>query len=77
MDEKTVQGALRGATAPLTKNERKAAVKRFVADQTLDSAAVARGLGITHEYLLKLAWRERQRSKQTASPSADQEADAA
>ncbi|MFF7166842.1 WhiB family transcriptional regulator [Streptomyces sp. NPDC008086] len=77
VDEKAVQGALRGATAPLTKNERKAVIERFVADPALDPAAVARGLGITHEYLLKLAWRERQRSKQRASLSADQEANAA
>lgn len=62
VDQKAVEGALRGATAPLSKGERDEVVARFAADPSVvEPAAVARALGVTHEYLLKLAWRERRR----------------
>ncbi|GAB2787927.1 WhiB family transcriptional regulator [Streptomyces daliensis] len=60
-DETAVAGALRGATTALSKVEREEVVARFATDPSLSPAAVARGLGVTHEYLLKLAWRYRKR----------------
>ena len=78
VDERVVESALRGATAPLSKGEREEVIARFAANpSSLESAAVARALGVTHEYLLKLASRKRQRSRPAAYPSADQEVDAA
>jgi WhiB family redox-sensing transcriptional regulator len=77
VDEKAVESALRGATAPLSKGEREEVIARFAADPALEPTAVARALGITHEYLLKLAWRKRQQSGPATCPSADQETDVA
>ncbi|MFJ4800107.1 WhiB family transcriptional regulator [Streptomyces murinus] len=57
--EEAVEAALQGATAVLSKDEREAAIARFAADPSLDPVAVARGLGVTREYLLKLARRHR------------------
>ncbi|MGW1123839.1 WhiB family transcriptional regulator [Streptomyces sp. NPDC002526] len=57
--EKAAEAALRGCTDPLTKPAREAVIARFANDPSLNSAAVARGLGVTHEYLLKLARRYR------------------
>ncbi|MBD2831774.1 WhiB family transcriptional regulator [Streptomyces pratensis] len=67
--EKAVEGALRGCTAALTKPARDAVIARFATDPSLDSAAVARGLGVTHEYLLKLARRYRKSQAGQGTPS--------
>ncbi|MEU9774855.1 WhiB family transcriptional regulator [Streptomyces sp. NPDC047968] len=67
--EKAVEGALRGCTAPLTKPAREAVIARFATDPSLDAAAVARGLGVTHEYLLKLARRHRKSQAGQGTPS--------
>ncbi|WP_327376568.1 WhiB family transcriptional regulator [Streptomyces sp. NBC_01216] len=67
--KKAVEGALRGATAALTKPARDAVIARFATDPSLDAAAVARGLGVTHEYLLKLARRYRKSQAGQGSPS--------
>ncbi|MFE0582297.1 WhiB family transcriptional regulator [Streptomyces sp. NPDC058874] len=69
-DENAVGRALRGSTAALSKAERNEVIARFAADPTMDAAAVARGLGITHEYLLKLArtHRQKRRSEPAAPP---------
>ncbi|MFJ8748731.1 WhiB family transcriptional regulator [Streptomyces sp. NPDC102441] len=67
--EKAVEGALRGSTEPLTKPARDAVIARFAIDPSLDAAAVARGLGVTHEYLLKLARRHRKAQAGEGSPS--------
>lgn len=67
--EKAVEGAIRGCTEPLTKPARDAVIARFATDSSLDAAAVARGLGVTHEYLLKLARRYRKsQAEASASP---------
>ncbi|UPT43223.1 MULTISPECIES: WhiB family transcriptional regulator [Streptomyces] len=67
--EKAVEGALRGCTAALTKPARDAVIARFATDPSLDAAAVARGLGVTHEYLLKLARRYRKSQAGQGTPS--------
>ncbi|MEW1721585.1 WhiB family transcriptional regulator [Streptomyces sp. NPDC093109] len=67
MDDDAVSRALGGATAALGKVEREAVVARFAADTSLDPVLVARGLGVTHAYLLKLARRHRKRA--AAAPS--------
>ncbi|MCH0566966.1 WhiB family transcriptional regulator [Streptomyces sp. MUM 2J] len=67
--EKAVESALRGCTAPLTKPARDTVIARFATDPTLDAAAVARGLGVTHEYLLKLARRYRKSQAGQSAPS--------
>ncbi|MEW2087813.1 WhiB family transcriptional regulator [Streptomyces sp. NPDC006682] len=67
--EKAVEGALRGCTADLTKPARDAVIARFATDPSLDAAAVARGLGVTHEYLLKLARRYRKSQAGQGTPS--------
>ncbi|MFF4295002.1 WhiB family transcriptional regulator [Streptomyces vinaceus] len=67
--EKAVEGALRGCTAPLTKPARDTVIARFATDPSLDAAAVARGLGVTHEYLLKLARRYRKSQAEQGAPS--------
>ncbi|MET8690508.1 WhiB family transcriptional regulator [Streptomyces sp. NPDC004732] len=67
--EKAVEGALRGCTAPLTKPARDTVIARFATDPTLDAAAVARGLGVTHKYLLKLARRYRKSQAGQGAPS--------
>jgi WhiB family redox-sensing transcriptional regulator len=67
--EKAVEGALRGCTAALTKPARDAVIARFATDPSLDAAAVARGLGVTHEYLLKLARRYRKSQAGQSTPS--------
>jgi WhiB family transcriptional regulator, redox-sensing transcriptional regulator len=84
VDEKVVENALLGATAPLSKGAREEVIARFAANPSaLEPTAVARALGVTHEYLLKLARRKRQRSQGSrgsqpaASLSAEREADAA
>ncbi|MGW4883483.1 WhiB family transcriptional regulator [Streptomyces murinus] len=69
VDEEAVEAALKGATAVLSKDERKAAVARFATDPSLDPAAVARGLGISREYLLKLARRHREKTASTSAES--------
>ncbi|MFG3542091.1 WhiB family transcriptional regulator [Streptomyces clavifer] len=66
--EKAVKGALRGCTSPLTKPARDAVIARFATDPSLDAAAVARGLGVTHEYLLKLARRYRKSQAGQGTP---------
>ncbi|MER5968543.1 WhiB family transcriptional regulator [Streptomyces sp. NPDC002055] len=64
VDDKVVERALRGATAPLSTGEREAVIARFAADSSvLDAAAVARALGVTRDYLFKLAWRARKKSR--------------
>ncbi|MFD5253126.1 WhiB family transcriptional regulator [Streptomyces bobili] len=67
--EKAVEGALRGCTAALTKPARDAVIARFATDPSLDAVAVARGLGVTHEYLLKLARRYRKSQAGQGTPS--------
>lgn len=59
--EEAVESALQGCTAVLSKVERDAVIARFATDPALDPAAVARGLGVTHDYLLKLARRHRKK----------------
>ncbi|MFD6468966.1 WhiB family transcriptional regulator [Streptomyces goshikiensis] len=70
LDTDAVGRALNGSTAALSKAERREVIARFAADSSLDAAAVARGLGITHEYLLKLAraHRQRRRTERTQQP---------
>ncbi|MFF5567668.1 WhiB family transcriptional regulator [Streptomyces sp. NPDC012623] len=75
--EKAVEGALRGCTAALTKPARDAVIARFATDPSLDAAAVARGLGVTHEYLLKLARRYRKSQTGRSTPSVRVASDAA
>ncbi|WP_443047663.1 WhiB family transcriptional regulator [Streptomyces sp. H39-S7] len=60
-NERAVESALQGCTAALSKVERDAVIARFATDSSFDPAAVARGLGVTHEYLLKLARRHRKK----------------
>ncbi|MBD0688483.1 hypothetical protein BG452_04845 [Streptomyces sp. CBMA123] len=69
-DKGAVVRALRGSTAALSKAERNEVIARFATDPTSDAAAVARGLGITHEYLLKLArtYRQKRRTELAAPP---------
>ncbi|MFD5553791.1 WhiB family transcriptional regulator [Streptomyces sp. NPDC127068] len=70
VDTKAVGRALRGATAALSQAERDEVIARFAADPAVDAAAVARGLGVTHEYLLKLARAHRQKCRsELAKPS--------
>lgn len=64
-NEEAVQGALQGSTAALSKVDRDSVIARFSADPSLEPATVARGLGITHEYLLKLVRRHRKKSQPT------------
>ncbi|MFJ2818490.1 WhiB family transcriptional regulator [Streptomyces sp. NPDC087294] len=59
VDLSAVESTLQGCTAALSKVERDAVIARFATDPSLDAAAVARGLGVSHEYLLKLARRYR------------------
>ncbi|MFF4500378.1 WhiB family transcriptional regulator [Streptomyces sp. NPDC001401] len=68
VNERAVESALRGCTAALSKVERDAVIARFATDPSLDPAAVARGLGVTREYLLKLA--RRYRKTYQSSPAA-------
>lgn len=70
-----VESALQGCTANLSKVERDAVIARFATDTSFEPAAVARGLGVTHEYLLKLA--RRHRKKWPTAPLAVQGAHAA
>ncbi|WP_073756556.1 WhiB family transcriptional regulator [Streptomyces sp. CB03234] len=78
VNEETIQRALRGCTAVLNKAERDAVIARFAADPSLEPTAVARGLGVTHDYLLKLARRHRQKSRSwTTAPLPVHSADAA
>ncbi|MGW3163329.1 WhiB family transcriptional regulator [Streptomyces sp. NPDC001142] len=67
VSEEAVRGALRGSTRALSKVERDTVVALFAVDPSLDPAAVARGLGITHDYLLKLARRHRKQSGATSA----------
>ncbi|GAA1219207.1 hypothetical protein GCM10009665_06570 [Kitasatospora nipponensis] len=62
-DKVAVARALRGSTAALSRAERNEVIARFATDPAMDAAAVARGLGITHEYLLKLARTYRQKRR--------------
>lgn len=75
--EKAVEGALRGCAATLTKPARDAVIARFATDPSLDATAVARGLGVTHEYLLKLARRYRKSQAGRGSTSVRVVSDAA
>ncbi|MER6018738.1 MULTISPECIES: WhiB family transcriptional regulator [Streptomyces] len=75
--EKAVEAALRGCTAALTKPARYAVIARFATDSSLDAAAVARGLGVTHDYLLKLARRYRKSQAGQGTPSVHVVPDAA
>ncbi|GAA2241858.1 hypothetical protein GCM10010232_31160 [Streptomyces amakusaensis] len=70
MDGGAVGRTLRGSTAALSKAERAEAIARFAADSTMDANAVARGLGITREYLLKLTrlHRKKRRTDLVAQP---------
>ncbi|MFD0370763.1 WhiB family transcriptional regulator [Streptomyces sp. NPDC127114] len=76
-DENAVGRALRGSTAALSKAERNEVIARFAADPTMDATAVARGLGITHEYLLKLARTHRQKRRSELAAPPVRSADAA
>jgi WhiB family redox-sensing transcriptional regulator len=77
-NENAVENALQGCTAVLTKVDRDAVIARFATDPSLEPGAVARGLGVTHEYLLKLARRYRKKSQPVpAEPLPDGSADAA
>lgn len=75
--EKAVEDALRGCTTALTKHARDAVIARFATDPSLDAAAVARGLGVTREYLLKLARRYRKSQTVRRTPSVRVVSDAA
>ncbi|UNZ18168.1 WhiB family transcriptional regulator [Streptomyces sp. 891-h] len=66
VNEEAVSGALRGATGTLSAAEREEVVARFVAAPYLRPVTVARGLGVSREYLLKLARRYRKRSAPTS-----------
>ncbi|MFI9327216.1 WhiB family transcriptional regulator [Kitasatospora sp. NPDC052868] len=77
MDTNAVRRALRGSTAALSKAERNEVIARFAADPEMDAAAVARGLGITHDYLLKLARAHRQKRRTQLAPPLFRSADAA
>ncbi|MEV1081923.1 WhiB family transcriptional regulator [Streptomyces sp. NPDC050211] len=68
-NEDTIQSAIQGCTAVLSKVERDAVIARFATDPSLEPAAVARGLGVTHEYLLKLARRHRKKSQSRLAES--------
>ncbi|MEU6295276.1 WhiB family transcriptional regulator [Streptomyces erythrochromogenes] len=68
MDADAVTRALNGSTAALSKAERNEVIARFAADPAMDAGAVARGLGITHEYLLKLARAQRQKRQTELVP---------
>lgn len=59
--KEAVESALKGCTAILSKVERDAVIANFATDTSFDPAAVARGLGVTHDYLLKLARRHRKK----------------
>ncbi|MFF2025255.1 WhiB family transcriptional regulator [Streptomyces sp. NPDC058171] len=76
-DSGAVGRTLRGSTAALSRAERTEAIARFAADSTMDANAVARGLGITREYLLKLARLHRQRCRTEMAAQPVQSADAA
>lgn len=76
-NEEAVQGALQGRTAALSKVERAAVIARFAEDPSLEPAAVARGLGLTHETLLRLARRHRQKSRSLPAAAPVHSADAA
>ncbi|WP_372488060.1 WhiB family transcriptional regulator [Streptomyces guryensis] len=78
VNERAVESALQGCTTALSKVDRDAVIARFATDPSLDPAAVARGLGVTHEYLLKLARRYRKKSQSSpAAPLPAVSADAA
>ncbi|MEV7090147.1 hypothetical protein AB0O07_30405 [Streptomyces sp. NPDC093085] len=61
----------------LNKTDRDAVIARFATDPSLDATVVARGLGITHEYLLKLARRYRKSQAEQGTPVLDIAPDAA
>lgn len=67
--ESAVERALQGCTASLTRPAREAVIARFATDPSLDAAAVARGLGVTREYLLKLARRYRKSQAGQGAPT--------
>ncbi|MFI6372397.1 WhiB family transcriptional regulator [Streptomyces sp. NPDC050546] len=67
LNTESVQRALHGCTAILTEAERKAVIAQFDADPSLEPSAVARGLGVTHEYLLKLARRHRKKYESSSA----------
>ncbi|MGW4503635.1 WhiB family transcriptional regulator [Streptomyces sp. NPDC004436] len=71
MDTDAVSRALRGSTAALSKTERSEVIARFAANPAMDATAVARALGITHAYLLKLARDHRQKRRTDLSRSTD------
>lgn len=78
VDDRVVERALRGATAPLSKGEREAIITRFAEDSSaLDAVTVARALGITRDYFLKLAWRARKKAPPADSPPQAPSIDAA
>lgn len=77
LDTDAVGRALNGSTAALSKAERHEVIARFAADSSLDAVAVARGLGITHEYLLKLARAHRQKRRSEMAQQPVRSADAA
>lgn len=68
VDEEEVQAALRGATLPIGRATRNAVIARFAEDPALDPAPVARALGVSHEYLLKLV-RRHKKADRAAPPS--------
>ncbi|MGW2840561.1 WhiB family transcriptional regulator [Streptomyces sp. NPDC001493] len=69
-NEAAIQRALRGSTATLSKAERSEVIARFATDPSIDAAAVARGLGVSHDYLLKLAriYRQKCHAEMAAPP---------
>ncbi len=78
VNESAVRRALQGSTATLSKAERDEVVARFAEDLSMDPGAVARGLGVTHDYLLKLARTHRQKHRpEQAAPMPMHSTDAA
>ncbi|GAA3083132.1 WhiB family transcriptional regulator [Streptomyces rectiviolaceus] len=78
VNEEAVQAALHGSTTVLSRLERNAVIARFTGEPSFEPATVARGLGVTHEYLLKLVRRHRQKSQSvSAASSSVHSADAA
>lgn len=62
VDNSAVSAAVRGATSVLSDAEREEVVAAFASDPSLSPEDVARGLGVTHEYLLTLVRRHRKSS---------------
>lgn len=70
VDSNAVSAAVRGATHILSEAERDEVVAAFSSDPSLSPARVARGLGVTHEQLLKLVRKHRKSSSPASAASA-------